>query len=153
MQSTRTPLEPNPPEPVPVKQKSKLGRRIHRAFGPIAAGLVIDFVDLATFGPFGLLLGLPLGGLCGYWMGTALGLERKQALWCALAAGIYCMIPLTEFLPLATLVGAFARFHENKDEDEPAPAPAERSRLPVEGEDATERTVPVSRELDPPRQG
>jgi len=136
MISACNPLEPKQPEPVPVKQKSKLGRRINRAFGPIAAGLVIDLVDLATFGPIGLFLGLPLGGLCGYWMGTALGLEKKQALWCALAAGIYCMMPLTEFLPLATLVGALARFHDSRDEEEPTSPPPETTHVPVEGEAA-----------------
>lgn len=91
----------------------EFGRRMNRAFGPIAAGMIIDLVDLATFGQIGLFMGLPVGGLAGYWMGTALGLGRKAALWCALAAGIYCMLPLTEVLPLATLVGAWVRFRDS----------------------------------------
>ena len=88
-------------------------QRLNRAFGPVVAGLVIDLVDLATFGPIGLFLGLPIGAFAGYWMGRALGLERKPSLLCALAAGIYCTIPGTEMLPLATLVGAFARYRES----------------------------------------
>jgi hypothetical protein len=92
---------------------SDMGRRINRAFEPIAAGLIIDLIDFTSFGPIGLVLGLPLGGLVGYWMGRSLGLSRKASLWCALAAGVYCMTPATEFIPLAMIVGACARFSEN----------------------------------------
>jgi hypothetical protein len=88
-------------------------RRLNRAFGPIVAGMIIDLVDFATFGPFGLFLGLPIGGLAGYWMGKALGLSTTKARWCALAAGIYCTIPGTQFIPLAMLVGAYVRFTES----------------------------------------
>jgi len=98
------------PAPADTAQQTK---RLNRAFGPVIAGLIIDLVDLSTFGPMGLYLGLPLGGACGYWMGRTLGLTQKQSLYCALAAGIYCMIPVSEFLPLATLVGAFARYRES----------------------------------------
>ena len=93
--------------------------RLNRAFGPVVAGLVIDLVDLATFGPIGLVLGLPIGGAAGYWMGRSLGLPPKTSLLCALAAGIYCTIPGTEFLPIATLVGAFARYSESKPKPPP----------------------------------
>lgn len=87
-------------------------RRANRAFGPVVAGMILDLVDLATFGPVGLFLGLPIGGLAGYWLGFALGLSPKARWVCALAGGVYCTIPGTEFLPLGTLVGAFARFRE-----------------------------------------
>lgn len=89
-----------------------LGRKLNRAFGPVAAGLIIDLLDLSTFGPIGLYLGFPVGGLAGYWMGRALGLDRRMAGICAVAAGVYCVLPGTEFIPLATLVGALARFHD-----------------------------------------
>ena len=108
--------QPDPtPQPDPALQPDAIqqAKRLNRAFGPVVAGLIIDLVDISTFGPLGLFLGLPLGGACGYWMGQALGLKRKQRLWCALAAGIYCTIPLSEFLPLATLVGAYARYRES----------------------------------------
>lgn len=94
-------------------QPAAMGRRINRAFGPIAAGLIIDLVDFTSFGPLGLVMGLPLGGLTGYWMGRALGLSRKASLWCALTAGLYCMVPATEFIPLAMIVGACVRFSES----------------------------------------
>lgn len=103
-------LECVPPQQPPPPDKLQ---RLNRAFGPVMAGLIIDFVDLATFGPIGLFLGPPLGGLAGYWMGRALGFSKRNALWCALVAGIYCTTPFTEFLPIATLIGACARYYES----------------------------------------
>jgi len=95
------------------RQGRELADRLNRSFGPIAAGLIIDAVDFATFGPIGLVLGLPAGGLAGYWMGRSLGLDRRASAWCALAAGVYCTIPGTEFIPLATIIGAFSRFRDS----------------------------------------
>ena len=111
--------------PAPAKPKSSQAERLNRAFGPVVAGLIIDFVDLATFGPIGLVLGLPIGAFAGYWMGRALGFARKPALLCALAAGIYCMIPGTEMIPIATVVGALARYCESSPKSEKSTSPAE----------------------------
>ena len=103
---------------IPAQPKPSQGQRLNRAFGPVVAGLIIDFVDLATFGPIGTYLGLPIGGFAGYWMGRALGLERKPSLLCALLAGVYCMIPGTEMIPVATIVGALARYRESAPQAE-----------------------------------
>ena len=92
-------------------------RRLNRTFGPILAGLVIDSVDLVTFGPLKRFIGLPAGALAGYWMGSIFRLPQRQRLLCALAAGIYCMIPGLEFIPLATIVGAYVRFRESGSPD------------------------------------
>ena len=64
------------PQPTP-QPTANLGRRINRAFGPITAGLLIDLVDFTSFGPIGLVFGLPLGGLFGYWIGAVIGTESK----------------------------------------------------------------------------
>lgn len=101
------------PSPSPPQTSPSQAARLNRAFGPVVAGLIIDLVDLATFGPIGLVLGLPIGGAAGYWMGRTLGLNNQASLLCALAAGIYCTLPGTEMLPLATLVGAGARYCES----------------------------------------
>lgn len=102
---------------------SDFGRRANRAFGPVVAGLILDLVDLATFGPIGFFVGIPVGLAAGYWLGSCLGLERRHCVLCAMAAALYCTMPGTEFLPLGTLVGAFARFWESgrkKEQDPPA---------------------------------
>jgi len=93
-----------------------LAWRLHRALAPIGAGIVIDLVDLSTFGQMGLVLGFPLGAAAGAWMGFSLGLKRKFIVVLALASGIYCMIPGTEFIPVATIAGACIRFWESTRE-------------------------------------
>lgn len=92
--------------------KAVVLRRANRILGPVIAGMIIDLVDFATFGPVGLVLGFPFGGLAGYWMGRALGFGARGSMWCGIASGVYCTIPGTEFIPLATIVGACARFNE-----------------------------------------
>jgi len=92
---------------------NELTMRLNRSFGPIAAGLIIDLFDFSTFGPIGLVLGLPVGGLSGYWTGRALGLDKRASVWCAICAAIYCTIPGTEFIPLATIIGAYVRFRQS----------------------------------------
>ena len=99
--------------PIGSRTETTMVKRLNRAFGPIAAGMIIDLVDLATFGPIGLVFGLPVGGVAGFWMGRCLGLSKLASFYCAIAAGIYCTIPFTEAIPLATLVGAYARFRES----------------------------------------
>ncbi len=106
-------------EPACEPGAASVARRLNRAFGPIVAGMLIDLVDVATFGPIGFVLGVPVGGLAGYWMGRCLGLSRRASFYCALAAGVYATIPGTEMIPLATMVGAYARFRESARE--PAP--------------------------------
>jgi hypothetical protein len=115
------------------RSRPDLARRANYAFGPVLAGLVIDLIDFATFGPIGLLLGFPIGGLAGYWMGRALGLERHIALWCGAAAGVYCTIPGTRFLPVATIVGACVRFRDGGRR--PQPASPERAAAATDAAD------------------
>lgn len=86
--------------------------RYNHAFGPVAAGLIIDAVDVATFGPFGLVLGVPIGAAAGYWLARSLRLDTSPSLLCAMIAGVYCTIPGTELLPLGTLVGALVRLED-----------------------------------------
>ena len=91
---------------------SKKWTRYNHAFGPVAAGLIIDAVDFVTFGPIGLALGFPIGAAAGYWLARSLRLETNPSLLCALIAGVYCTIPGTELLPLGTLVGALVRLED-----------------------------------------
>jgi hypothetical protein len=80
--------------------------------GPIAAGLLLDLVDFATYGPVGLYAGLIVGGAAGYLLALAMGVRLERRWGYALAAGLYCMLPFTAFLPVATLVGALIRLRE-----------------------------------------
>jgi hypothetical protein len=108
-------MSSSPSEPETLTGKAD---RLNRALSPVVAGMIIDSIDLVTFGPVGLVLGVPLGGLAGYWLGNSLGLEKDKRLLCAMAAGVYCTIPGTELLPLATLVGAYARYRQTAPSNE-----------------------------------
>lgn len=104
--------------PLDNNKRTNIFYRLHRALAPIAAGLLIDMVDLSTFGQIGIFLGFSLGAIAGLWMGYSLELKKKFICLLSLAAGIYCMIPGTEYIPLGTIVGAILRFWETGNNKE-----------------------------------
>ena len=75
-------------------------------------GLILDFADFLTFGPIGIYFGLIVGGAIGWLMSGVYGFNKNTRLLLAGAAGLYCMIPGTFFLPLATAVSALAKFKD-----------------------------------------
>lgn len=93
--------EENPQKP--------LIERINTAFGPLAGALILDFVDLATIGPLGIG-GFFVGGAVGWWILSVYDISKNTRLILAFLAGIYCLVPFTEFIPVATLISAIARF-------------------------------------------
>lgn len=104
-------LEPEvlPPTPHGAESRGQRRRPGSDRIKFILIGLLLDFLDLRTFGPLG-----PAGFILG--VGTAfvlLGLMdvpmRKRAL-ISLGAGVYCLLPGTEALPLGTLLGALLKF-------------------------------------------
>jgi len=80
-----------------------------RAIGPVLSGLIIDVLDLATLGGVGMSLGFLLGTPAGWYLARNLGLDRRRALYVALACGVYCAIPVTSPVPIATLLGVWVR--------------------------------------------
>lgn len=102
--------EPTPPPNPPAQASPVLGPRLWHALGPVLGGLVLDLADLVTLGGLGLWVGFPVGVLVGWWIASFYSMRRRTRVLLALAAGLYCMLPFTSFLPLATLVGACGRF-------------------------------------------
>ena len=98
--------------------------RLHRALGPILGGLLLDFTDLATFGPMGIL-GPFLGAAVVLWISSLYRFSVKTKILLAFLGGVYCTVPMTEPFPIATLVCAACRFfekpppneHEGKSDD------------------------------------
>ena len=85
--------------------------RLHRALGPILGGLLLDFTDLATFGPMGIL-GPVLGAAVVLWICSLYRFSVKMKILLAFLGGVYCTVPMTEPFPVATLVCAVCRFFE-----------------------------------------
>ena len=55
-----------------------------RFLAPIAAGLLLDAIDLMTFGPVGLWTGLAIGGSAGWVLSPYLGFSARHRWLCAL---------------------------------------------------------------------
>jgi hypothetical protein len=91
-------------------EKPSLLYRLHQALGPLAGALILDVVDFTTFGPIGIVLGLVVGVPIGWWISSIYGFSPLSRALFATLAGLYCTVPFTEVLPLATLISASARF-------------------------------------------
>ena len=89
--------------------------------GPVLAGFLLDGVDFVTYGPIGLWAGAAAGALAGYLLALSMGVEFERRWPYAAAAGVYCMLPFTAFLPLATLLGMAIRVREGRRPVEPPP--------------------------------
>ena len=97
--------------------------------GPILAGFLLDLVDFATYGPIGVRVGVVVGALAGYFLAMSMGVEPKRRWPYAAAAGAYCMLPFTAFLPLATVLGTAIRLREAR---RPPPPPGQATTLEAE---------------------
>ena len=87
--------------------------RLYRALGPLAGGLLLDFADLATFGPTGFFAGPFIGVAIAFWICSIYRFSFWTKVMLSLLAGLYCAVPMTEPLPLATLITAACRFFES----------------------------------------
>ncbi len=88
--------------------------RFLRAFGPLGGGILLDLADLTTFGALGFYLGPVIGSLLGWWLARVYGLGVWGQCGLIFIAALYCALPLTSLVPVATLVFALIRFAENK---------------------------------------
>lgn len=94
---------------------------------PYLAAALLDAVDLATFGPLGLWLGFLLGSLAGWFLAESLGFKPQNRWMGAALGGVYCMLPGTSVLPVATFVTAVRQFSGRR---EPPPTQVSRGPLP-----------------------
>jgi hypothetical protein len=87
---------------------------LEQAVGPVVGGLIIDSIDLFSFGPLGLLGGTLIGGSVAYCLAGLNDLPVWQRTLLAIVAGIYCAIPFTNFIPAATIVGVLLHFFQSR---------------------------------------
>lgn len=84
-------------------------RELTHTIGPVLAGLLIDVLDAATVTPvLGLFLGWPLG----YYILRQVGCSPARAGQLGILVGLYCAVPGTLHLPLATLVGLAVKLRQ-----------------------------------------
>ncbi len=128
-----------------------VGPAIKRLFGPMLAGLVIDALDLITFGAIGVYTGMILGGAVGYWLAPTLGFPPRGRWLCAIMTGVYCTLPLTGFIPAATIAAGVSRTILR--DGEPADPRLHRALRPEGAIDAEYKVVEDESESDPPHPG
>lgn len=117
------------------RQSNDLFERLKRSVGPLAGGIILDLLDLATLMPFGLAYGWLLGAAVAWWIGSLYGFSRGKKLLLSALAAVYCIVPLTEFIPLATLLAVAVRFFEEPETPGPKPPPPPSGRKQVESKE------------------
>jgi ammonia channel protein AmtB len=73
-------------------------------WAPVLAAMAIDLADFAMMGPLGLVAGLFVGFALTFVLTSATGAPTKRALLLGLLGGVYCMLPITDLVPLATML-------------------------------------------------
>ncbi|KIG16406.1 hypothetical protein DB30_04450 [Enhygromyxa salina] len=79
-------------------------------WAPIFAALAIDLADFATAGPIGLVMGLFVGGMLTTIVAGLSGARLSRAVGLGMLGAVYCALPLTEPVPLATMLTALHVF-------------------------------------------
>ncbi len=100
-------------KPSDVAEMSTAERTL-RAFGPLGGGLLLDAVDLATFGVIGFYLGPILGGILGWWLSSVYGFGTLGQCMIIVLIVVYFTLPGTSVVPVATIVFALIRFADKK---------------------------------------
>ncbi|PRP89961.1 hypothetical protein ENSA5_69020 [Enhygromyxa salina] len=95
-------------------------------WAPILAAVTIDLADFATAGPLGLVAGLAVGGALTTFVALISGVRPARALLLGLFGALYCALPLTEPIPMATMLTLLHGFLLRRGSPEPelVPAPA-----------------------------
>jgi hypothetical protein len=103
-------MEPQSTERKQIAELRGFIQRLYYALGPLAAGIILDVLDLATFGPIGIVIGALVGGYAGWILGECEGFDHSIRIAFAICAAAYMTIPFTEPFPAATILIFTARF-------------------------------------------
>ncbi len=90
-------------------RSTNTGFRSVSMWAPVLAAILLDIADVLSFGPQGLFIGTIAGSALGWRIAAASGFSSKGRLVCAALAAIYCIMPFTEILPVATMLTTASR--------------------------------------------
>jgi hypothetical protein len=93
------------PRPELQRTLAVLGtREADSGWTPILTALAIDLADFARIGPTGLVMGFFVGFVLTLLLTLATDVPWWRAMVLSVLAGIYCMLPITDLVPLATML-------------------------------------------------
>jgi hypothetical protein len=108
-------LEPEvlPPEPGNSKKgPENRSTWINDRIKAIGIGLALDALDLITLGPSGLI-GFLIGFIVTFYLLGLMKIDLQRRILYSVGAGIYCLIPGTERIPLGTILGTLFGLKRN----------------------------------------
>ncbi len=106
--------------PLPRTSAALVDARVP-GWAPVLAAMAIDLADFAMVGPLGLLAGLFVGFALTFVLTLATGASLSRGLLLGLLGGVYCMLPVTDVVPLATLLTLLHGALLRRPEAEPEP--------------------------------
>ena len=101
-------LEPEvlPPDPGKARQRGRRQTKwVDERIRAIGMGLLLDALDLMTWGPSGWI-GLLIGFTASFYLLGLMKIEMQRRILYSIGAAIYCFIPGTGRIPLGTILGA-----------------------------------------------
>jgi hypothetical protein len=106
------PHAPGVSDPTPTQPRTGLQRTVAvlgtresgSGWTPILTAMAIDLADLAMIGPVGVVAGFFVGSVLTAMLTLATGVPLRRACVLSVLAGIYCMLPITDVVPLATML-------------------------------------------------
>ena len=91
---------------------------------PVVGGVIIDVADVVSLGGLGGVGGAMIGALITYGVCSQTQMSRLRTMGLTMAGAIYCALPFTEALPLATLLALVTSFASRPAALPPASEPA-----------------------------
>jgi hypothetical protein len=79
-------------------------REMGSGWAPILTALAIDLADFAMIGPTGIVAGFGVGFALTFMLTLATNVPLRRAAVLSVLAGVYCMLPITDVVPLATML-------------------------------------------------
>ncbi len=113
-----------PPRPALGRTTTALAEQRGSGWAPILAALAIDLADLAMIGPTGLVAGFFVGGVLTLVLTLSIGVPLRRASALALLGAIYCMLPITDVVPLATMLTGLRMILVRRQAEAPTATPA-----------------------------